>query len=110
MDDLAATLRDAGGAAPLQVDAPAGVLYNVTKQPQSDRLIVHLTNYLPHPVEKVVVAVPGKYERVSLLTPDNRGDLPRTVRCEENVTEIEVPRLKIDSLLVFGRDPAKVAP
>jgi len=67
---MAAALRTADRPALVQIRAPPGVLYPVTRQTQPNRLIVHLTNYLPHPVEKVVVTVEGKHDRAALLTPD----------------------------------------
>jgi hypothetical protein len=56
------------------------------------------------------IAIRGKYPGVTLLTPGNHRDLPCIVYYEENVTTIEVPRLKIHSLLVLNRDPAELAP
>jgi len=100
-DEMAMTLRAADRPAIAQIRAPRGVLSNVTRQTQPKRLIVHLTNYLPHPVAKVVVTVEGKYQRVDLLTPDDSIDPPRILRSTETVTEIELPRLKIYSLLVL---------
>ena len=62
VDEMAATLRAADRPPPARIEAPAGVLYNVTSTRKTGRLMVHLTNYLPRPVDKVVVTVPGKYE------------------------------------------------
>ena len=51
-----------------------------------------------------MVAVQGKHEQVALLTPDDTRDPPRIVRSTETATEIEIPRLKIYSVLVFNQD------
>jgi hypothetical protein len=101
MDHLAATLRAADRPPPVRIEAPAGVLYNVTRQAAARRLIVHLINYVPRPTGRVMVAVEGHYERVTLLTPDSPRDPPRTVRAADNLTEIEIPRLGTYALLVF---------
>jgi hypothetical protein len=101
INEMAAALRAADRPSLARIEAPTGVLYNVTEQPQAGRLLVHLTNYLPRPVGKIVVAVPGRYKGVTLLTPDVRCESPRLLRSTETVTEIELPQLKIYSLLVF---------
>ncbi len=101
IDELAAALCAADRPPAVRIEAPAGVLYNVTRQPQTGRLLVHLTNYLPRPVGKVVVAVPGKYQAVALLTPDGPCDPPRAVARADG-TEIEIPQLQIYSLLVLS--------
>ncbi len=107
IDEMAAALRAADRPPPARIEAPAGVLYNVTEQPQAGRRLVHLTNYLPRPVGKIVVAVPGNY-RVELLSPDGPCTPPRLVRSTDTVTEVELPQLKIYSVLVFTpeRKPA----
>jgi hypothetical protein len=110
VDEMAATLRAADRPAPVSIETPAGVLYNVTAQEAANRLIVHLTNYLPRPVEKVVVKVRGRCEQVMLLTPDAPRDPPRIVLSGEKATAIEIPLLKIYSLLVLNRGREKVAP
>lgn len=102
VDELAAALRAADRSPPARVDAPPGLLYNVTEQPSAARRLVHLTNYLPHSVGKVVVTVPGRYE-VKLLTPDDPCERPR-VHHRNDTTEIELPGLKIYSLLVLSKD------
>ena len=99
-DELAAALRAADRPPLVRVDAPPGVLYNVTGQYSTGRLLVHLTNYLPRPVGKVVVTAPGKYKDVMLLTPDGPCEAARVVH-HNDATEIELPRLTIYSLLVL---------
>jgi hypothetical protein len=101
IDELAAALKAADRPPLARIEAPASVLHNVTQQVNHGRLMVHLLNYLPYPVGKVIVTVQGKHEQVSLLTPDDSGQQSRVVRRTDEVTEIEVPRLKIYSLLVL---------
>jgi hypothetical protein len=105
IDELAATLLSAAGPPVARIDAPKGVLYNVTRQPDKGRLLVHVLNYLPHPVEKVVVRVDGKHEAVQLLTPDEAREPPRIVHTTDSATEIEIPRVKIYSVLVLKSRP-----
>jgi hypothetical protein len=107
IDELAATLLSTGGPPLARIDAPKGVLYNVTRQPDKGRLLVHLLNYLPRPVDRMVVRVEGRCEEMSLLTPDEPHSAPRVVRCTDAVTEIEIPRLKTYSVLMLSlsREP-----
>ena len=79
IDELADALRKADRPPVARLEAPPGVLYNVTRQADTGRLMVHLLNYLPRPVENVVVNVEGKYDAVALLTPDATGQEPRIV-------------------------------
>jgi hypothetical protein len=102
MDDLAAILRKADRPAPVRIEAPSGVLYNITHQTAQRRLIVHLTNYLPRPAGPVVVAVEGRYKQAALLTPDTPRDLPHTVRVAENHTKIVIPRVKTYTVVVLS--------
>ena len=104
INELAETLRAADRPPLVRMEAPKGLLYNVTQQAKEGRLMVHLLNYLPQPVDKVVVTIGGKYDQVTLLTPDSQGDQPRIVRRDETVTEIEVPRVKIYSLLMLSHN------
>ena len=48
IDELAKALLAADRPPPVRIEAPKGVLYNVTRQAQKGRLMVHLLNYLPH--------------------------------------------------------------
>jgi hypothetical protein len=102
IEELADALRKADRPPVARIEAPPGVLYNVTRQADAGRLMVHLLNYLPRPVENVVVNVEGKYDAVALLTPDAPGEEPRISRRDDTTARIEVPRLKIYSLLVLA--------
>ena len=101
-DDLAEALRSAGGRQPVRVEAPRGVLYNVMRQEAGNRLVVHLANYLPHPVGAVTVAAAGRYGHVRLLTPDSPRENP-AVRSREGTTTVEIPGVRIYSLVVFEK-------
>jgi hypothetical protein len=83
-----------------KLQAPKGVLYNVTQQTDKGRRMVHILNYLPKPVENIVVTVDGKHDRVELLTPDDPQQ-PRFLRTTDAATEIEIPSVKIYSMLVL---------
>ena len=102
VDELAAALKAADRPPLVRVEAPAGVLYNVTRQAEPARVMVHLVNYVPRPVEKVAVTVRGKYGRVALLSPDSPRAAAR-VRPAVEATEIEIPALKTYTLVVLER-------
>jgi hypothetical protein len=101
VDELAKMLLAMDRPAPVKLQGPKGVLYNVTQQAQTGRRMVHLVNYLPKPVEKLVVTVEGKHDHVDLLSPDEPCDPPRIVRTTDTATEIEIPSVKIYSVLVL---------
>ena len=83
-----------------RIEAPQGVLYNVTRQ-ATGRLMVHLLNYLPRPVEKVVVNIQGSYDAVAMLTPDAADREVRVVHPDDSTTRIEVPRVEVYSVLLL---------
>jgi hypothetical protein len=99
-DDLAKTLLAMDRPPLAKLQAPKGVLYNVTQQTDKGRRMVHILNYLPKPVENIVVTVDGKHDRVELLTPDDPQQ-PRFLRTTDAATEIEIPSVKIYSMLVL---------
>jgi hypothetical protein len=101
VDGLAQTLLATDRAPLVKLQAPKGVLYNVTQQAEKGRRMVHVLNYLPKPVEKVVVTVEGKHDTVELLTPDGPHEPPRIVRTTDTATEIEIPSVKIYSMLIL---------
>ena len=102
IERLAAELKAADRPPLVRLAAPPGVLYNVTKQEESGRLMVHLLNYLPRPVDKVIVTLAGRYEAAARLTPDDDASPPRIVRRTDALTEIEISPLTIYSLLALG--------
>jgi hypothetical protein len=104
IEQLAAALKAADRPPLMRVEAPVGVLYNVTQQPKKGRLMIHLLNYLPRPVDKVVVTLSGKYEQAAQLTPDAAGNRLRILRRTDTLTEIEISPLTIYSLLALSRE------
>lgn len=102
VDELAAALKAADRPPHVAVEAPAGVLHNVTSQAGRGRRIVHLLNYLPRPVEGITVTVKGNAGDVVFLSPDNPGMTRPVVHERGGASVIEVPRLGIYSALVIG--------
>jgi hypothetical protein len=101
VDEFAKTLSAIDRTPLVKLQAPKGVLYNVTRQAEKGRRMVHVLNYLPKPVDKIVVTVDGKHDAVELLTPDGPHEPPRIVRTTDAATEIEIPSVKIYSMLVL---------
>jgi hypothetical protein len=100
LDELAATLRQAGGPGPIEVQAPAGVCFNVVKQPNSGRTLVHLLNYAATPAEPVSVVLHGKYASAWLISPDKPEKLTLAVP-SGSPAELRLPAVGIYSLLVL---------
>lgn len=84
-----------------KLQAPKGVLYNVTRQADKNRLLVHVLNYLPKSVENVKVTLEGKHDQIELLTPDEPHEPARILRSTDAETEIEIPCVKIYSVLAI---------
>jgi hypothetical protein len=103
IDDFAKTLLAMDRPPLAKLQAPKGVLYNITRQADKNRLLVHVLNYLPNPVEKIVVTVAGRHDRVQLLTPDEPSEPLRILRSTDAETEIEIPRVKIYSVLAIDQ-------
>jgi hypothetical protein len=100
LDDLSKTLRDATGPGAIQVEAPAGVLYNIVQQPATGRTMIHFLNYTLKPSGKIKIALPKKYTRISLFSPDS----PQAVQLSTprgTALELKVPAVRIYSLLVM---------
>ncbi|MGH9328321.1 MAG: hypothetical protein ACRD2B_16760 [Terriglobia bacterium] len=83
------------------LDAPAGVIYNVVRQRQSGRLVIHLLNYGAKPVEHLRIVLHKKYRSATLLSPDMRRTLPLSFRSSNGASEVIVPKLGIYSVLVL---------
>lgn len=112
IDELAEALLSADAKPIVRVQTPKGVLFNVTEQMSRGRWMIHIINYLPKQLTNVVVTVRGKQEQIEMLTPDKLCDPPRVVRSSESVTEIEIPRLDVYSIVLLkarqpspGREP-----
>jgi hypothetical protein len=52
----------------------------------------------------VIVSVASGCQAAELLSPDSPRDPPRLVQSGQGRTELEVPRLKIYTLLILHRD------
>jgi hypothetical protein len=107
IDELAQALTAADRRPMVSVVAPQGVLYNVVEQPKSGHVIVHLLNYTARPVPDVHVTVRGDFTGVRLLTPDAPSAPVRVVTSSRATTEVQVPSLKIYSILVFAKQGTK---
>jgi hypothetical protein len=100
LDDLARKLLDAAGPEPIQVEAPAGVLYNIVRQPATGRVVIHLLNYGRNPAGEIKVVTQKQYARVNLLSPDSPGFGELTKR-PGTLATWKVPPVRIYSLLVL---------
>jgi hypothetical protein len=106
IDELAAALSEAARHAVVQVEAPKGVFYNALVQPAArgqSRVLIHLLNYTGHAARNIKVISQGKFEEISLLSPDSSRDPVRVSASSGPVTEVEVPELATYSLLVLTR-------
>jgi hypothetical protein len=100
LDDLSNTLRDAAGPGPIQVKAPAGVLYNIVQQLTTGRTMIHFLNYPLKPSGGITVVSQTKYARISLLSPDAPQAIQLSVP-PGAPAELKVPSVRIYSLLVL---------
>ena len=98
LDSLAATLASAAPP-PVNVKAPAGVLYHVAAL-ERGRVVVHLLNYSAKPAHGVRVTVEGAFPRANLLSPDPGRAEARMLSASASATEIEVPELETYSVIV----------
>jgi hypothetical protein len=100
LDDLSKALREAATPATIQVEAPAGVLYNIVQQPATGRTMIHFLNYTFKPSGETKIALQRKYARISLVSPDS----PQAVQLSiptGTAAELKVPAVRIYSLLVL---------
>lgn len=100
LDEIAKTLREAGGSETIQVQAPGGVYYNIVHQPDTGRTMVHLLNYTLAPENGIKVDLRKKYRKVWLISPDMPEKLELRTS-PDNPVEIKLPSLRIYSLLVL---------
>jgi len=101
IDELAQTMLAADRQPRVRVLAPKGVLFNVVDQAKAGRMIVHLLNYTLQPMESIQVWAPGRFTSVKLLTPDGHPEAVQ-VTVSGGMTQVQVPFLKIYSILVFA--------
>jgi hypothetical protein len=100
LDDLSKSLGDAAGPGPIQVEAPAGVLYNIVQQPASGRVMIHFLNYTLKPSAEIKVVAQKKYARISLLSPDSHQAVQLSIP-PGVPAELTVPSVRIYSMLVL---------
>jgi hypothetical protein len=103
IDELAQTLIAADRPPQVSVIVPKGVLYNCVSQPKAGRVIVHLLNYTPRPVQSIQVRAQGRFSGIRLLSPDDSPEPVRLAASPGGTTEVQVPSLKIYSILVLER-------
>lgn len=103
VDKLAEILRvDEGEKLPALESSP-GVLYNVTRQTGSRRLIVHLLNYGSASVQQIKVMLHGEYRSATLFSPDTPRALPLAIAgSSSHSREVTIPSLKTYALLVLS--------
>ncbi|HLJ17237.1 MAG TPA: glycoside hydrolase family 66 protein [Bryobacteraceae bacterium] len=101
IDELAAALRTASGAAPVRFEAPPSILYNVTEQ--GKRRLVHVLNYTLQPIEHLDLQVDGDYKSARLLSPDSGASFEHMAFRGATV-EPRIPRLDIYSVIVLDRN------
>jgi hypothetical protein len=97
MDELAAALN-AAGPQPVRVDAPPGVLHNITEQ--KGRRLVHLVNYTLRPRGGTRITVKGR-ATARLLSPDEPREAVRVLKSTAAETQFEIPSVAIYSLVVL---------
>jgi hypothetical protein len=102
IDELAQTLIAADRPAVVSVIAPKGVLYNFVEQPKKGRLVVHLLNYTARPVQSIHLTARGNFSGVRLFSPDGPCQPLHVIASTRATTEVQVPCLKIYSILVFA--------
>ena len=100
VETLAAELKRAAGEALVTLQAPEGVLCNVTEQTHPKRLVVHLLNYTLRPVEKIKLTVQGRHTWRA-ISPDADAKPPRCSGGSDDKTEVEIPSLGIYSVVAF---------
>jgi hypothetical protein len=100
LDDLSKTLRDAAGLGLIQVEAPAGVLYNLVQQPATGRTMIHFLNYTLKPSAEIKIVAQKKYARVSVLSPDATQAVQLSIP-SRTPAELKLPSVRIYSVLVL---------
>jgi hypothetical protein len=99
LDDLAKSLSDAAPPA-IRVEAPAGVLFNITEQPAAGRALIHLLNYAGSPSAEIRIVPPKRYARATLLSPDSPEAVQLSAAAGGTV-ELKVPSVRIYSVVVL---------
>lgn len=99
VEELAKTLREVSGPLPARIDAPATVLYNVTRQ--NKRVIVHLLNYALMPANDLKVEVPGTFRSARVVSPDDGGSFAVMAGLNPHSATIQIPKLQIYSAVIL---------
>jgi hypothetical protein len=103
IDELASLLLESSGDAPVHLEAPDGVLYNVTEQPDKKRTLVHLLNYTLDPVGNVQLKVNGSYRAARIVSPDGEGSFSAAPSIGAGAIDLKIPQLRIYSAIVLDR-------
>ena len=89
IDELAKILLTASGEPSVQLQAPAGVLYNVTEETKQKRTLIHILNYTLQPATDLELRVKGAFRDARIISPDEnrsevqlRGLTPRAATSE----------------------------
>ena len=102
IEELAKILR-AASASPIILEAPPGVLYNVTEQEDRRRVIVHILNYTLAPVTNLKLEVAGTYRAGRAVSPDDGASFTISSGFGSKSATIQIPRLQIYTTLVLDR-------
>jgi hypothetical protein len=98
--DLGHELKSlAGSSETLSVHAPPTVLYNVVRQAEPRRLVLHLLNYAQEPTFDITVEVRAPVGHVESRSPDVPGVVSLPVKTNGTVSTFEAPRLVTYSLI-----------
>lgn len=103
MEELAKTLRTASGDAPISLEAPPGILYNITEQRHRNRVLVHLLNYTLTPVTNLKLKVSGEYRAGRVVSPDDGDSFTVSSGFAPTGITLQIPRLQIYSAVVLDR-------
>ncbi len=102
IEALADELKRVSGEPLATLQAPEGVLCNITEQPRQKRLLIHLLNYTLHPVDRIKLIVQGRYKSHVLFSPDAPAQSLRRVSESHDKTEFEIPSLSIYSVITLN--------
>jgi hypothetical protein len=98
--DLGRELKSlASNSETLSVHASPTVLYNVVRQDEPRRLILHLLNYAQEPISGITVEVRAPVGHVESRSPDLPGVASLLVKTNGTINTFEVPRLVTYSLI-----------
>lgn len=103
VDELAKTLLKASGEGLVHLEAPPGILYNVTERRDRNRVLVHLLNYTLSPIADLNLRVSGAYRSARLVSPDGAASFVRAPVLGPASAEMRIPGLRIYSVVVLER-------